>query len=169
MNHLSCEILNALLDEQLAPSARDDAQAHLAACAECRAELAALERVATALASVTPEPLPADLAPQVLGQIAQAQHAWWAGALIVAETAAAIVLAVWLGEVLVPLFDLLPDFGAALFAFQQVVSDALNAINIEPLEGITPTEWLIISAAAVAAWLVANRLLIPFPQKEEVV
>jgi anti-sigma factor RsiW len=169
MNHLSFEILNALLDQQLAPRAREDAQAHLAACADCRGELAALERVSTALTSLAPEPLPADLAPRVLAQIEPAQRMWWMDALIVAQTAAAIALAVWLGETLVPLLDPLPDFGAALLAFQQVIIDALNAINIEPLQGIALTEWLMISAAAVAAWLIANRLLIQLPQKEEIV
>ena len=169
MNHLSFEILNALLDQQLAPRARKDAQAHLAACADCRGELAALERVAAALTSLAPESLPADLAPRVLAQIKPAQRAWWMDALIVAQTAAAIALTVWLGETLVPLFDLLPDFGAALFAFQQGVSDALNAINIEPFQGIAPMEWLMLGAATVAAWLIANRLLIQLPQKEEIV
>ena len=169
MNHLSFEILNALLDQQLAPRARDDAQAHLAACAECRAELAALERVATALAAITPEPLPADLTLRVLRQIEQSSRTWWIDALIVAQTAIAIALAVWLGETLAPLFDLLPDFSSSLLAFQQIVIDALNAINIEPLQGIAPTEWLILGAAAVAAWLITNRLLIQLPQKEEFV
>ena len=169
MNHLSFEILNALLDQQLTADARDDAQTHLAACAECRAELAALERVAAALAAVTPEPLPADLAPRVLTQIESTPRAWWADALIVAETAAAIALAVWLSETLAPLFDLLPDFSSSPLTFQQIVIDALNAINIEPLQGIAPTEWLILGAAAVAAWLITNRLLIQLPQKEGVV
>jgi anti-sigma factor RsiW len=169
MNHLTFEILNALLDQQLTPRARDDAQAHLAACAECRAELAALERVSIALTSLAPDPLPADLTLRVLGQIEQSSRTWWIDALIVAQTAIAIALAVWQGETLIPVFDRLPDFGAALLAFQQVVTNALNAINIEPFQGIAPTEWLMISAAAAAAWLIANRLLIQLPQKEEIV
>jgi anti-sigma factor RsiW len=168
MNHLSFETLNAFLDQQLAPAARDDAQAHLAACAECRAELAALERVASALASLAPEPMPADLAPRVLAQIEPARPARWIAALIVAETAAAIALAVWLGETLVPLFDLLPDFGAEVLAFQQEVSDALNAITIEPLQEIATTEWLLLGAAAVAVWLLTNWLLLQFPKQKEV-
>jgi anti-sigma factor RsiW len=169
MNHLSFETLNLFLDRQLAPSERDDAQVHLAACAKCRAELAALERVSAALASVTPERLPGDLAPRVLAQIAPARRARWVTALVVAETAAAIALTLWLSETLAPLFDWLPDFGGMLFALQQIVSVALNAINIEPLQEIAPTEWLIFGAATIAAWLIANRLLIQFPQKEVVV
>ena len=169
MNHLSTEILNALLDRQLTPTARADAQTHLAACAECRAELAALERVAAALADLAPEPLSIDLAPRVLAQIEPTPRARWLVALSVAETAAAIALAVWLGEMLAPLFDLLPDFGAALIAFQQVANDALNAISIEPLQVVAPTEWLMICAAAAVAWLIANQILIQLPQKEGVV
>ncbi len=169
MNHLSTEILNALLDQQLAPRAHDNAQAHLAACAECRAELAALEHVAAALAALTPESLPVDLAPRVLAQIEPAQRAPWMIALIVAETAAVIALAVWLGETLAPLFDLLPDFGATLIALQQGANDALNALNIEPLQSVAPTEWLMLCAAAVVAWLIANRILIQLPQKERIV
>jgi anti-sigma factor RsiW len=166
MNHLSTEILNAMFDQQLAPTARADAQTHLAACAECRAELAALERVAGTLASLTPEPLPADLAPRVLAQIEPTRRVWWMDALLVAETAVAVVLMMWLGEMLAPLFDLLPDFGAALLASQQFVLDVLNAINGEPLQLIALTEWLTICATAIIAWLIANRLLIPFSQKE---
>jgi anti-sigma factor RsiW len=168
MNHLSFEILNQFLDQQLAPSERDAAQAHLAACAECRAELGALKRVMTTLASLTPEPLPIELTPRVLAQIKPAQRAWWVDALIVAETVAAIALAVWLGETLVPLFDLLPDVGAEVLAFQQEVSDALNAITIEPLQGIVPTEWLALGAVVFTAWLITNWFLIRIPKQKEV-
>jgi anti-sigma factor RsiW len=168
MNHLSFEILNQFLDQQLAPSERDAAQAHLAACAECRAELGALKRVTTTLASLTPESMSTNLVPRVLAQIEPAQRAWWVDALIVAETVAAIGLAVWLGETLVPLFDLLPDVGAEVLAFQQEVSETLNALTIEPLQGIAMTEWLWLGAAVFTVWLLTNWLLLQFPKQKEV-
>jgi len=169
MKHLSSEILNALLDQRLADSERGDAQAHLAACAGCRAELAALEQVAAALTALAPEPVPVDLAPRVLAQIEPVQRARWIALLIIVEAAAAIALAVWQSETLALLFDRLPDIGATLVTFQQGVNDALNAINIEPVQAVAPTEWLMICAAAAAAWSIANRLLIRLPPPEEVV
>jgi anti-sigma factor RsiW len=168
MNHLSSEILNALLDEQLTPVERGDAQAHLAACAECRAELDALDRVTTTLASLTPEPLPVELAPRVLAQITPTRRVRWADVLIVIETVAVILLAIGSGELLAPLFDLIPDVGTTLLAFQQMVIETLNAITIEPLETILPTEWLVISIAAISVWLIANWWLIHFPKQKEV-
>jgi anti-sigma factor RsiW len=166
MNHLPFEILDALLDEQLTPSERADARAHLVACADCRAELDARRQLFAALDALADDPLAVDLAPRVLAQIEPMPRAWWIAALIVAETVAAIALAVWLGETLVPLFDLLPDFGATLTAIQQAAMDALNAINIEPLETV-PLDGLALGVAIVA-WLLTNWLLIQFPKQKEV-
>jgi len=166
MNHLPFEILDALLDEQLAPVERADARAHLAACAECRAELDARRQLFATLDALADEPLAVDLAPRVLAQIESAPRAWWIAALTVAEMVAAIALAVWLGEALVPLFDLLPDFGAALTAIQQAIMDALNAIHIEPFETV-PLDGLVLGVAIVA-WLLTNWLLIQFPKQKEV-
>ena len=168
MSHLTDEQMNLFLDEGLADAERTRAQAHLAECVECHAELEALTRIAQTLDALSDDPIPADLAPRVLAQIEPARPARWIAALIVAETAAAIALAVWLGETLVPLFDLLPDFGAEVLAFQQEVSDALNAITIEPLQEIATTEWLLLGAAAVAVWLLTNWLLLQFPKQKEV-
>lgn len=168
MNHLTPEILNALLDERLAPHARDEAHAHLATCAQCRAEFDALERVNAALDALAPEPLRVDLAPRVLARIELTPRVQWLRALVVAETIAIVALSVWLSETLVSLFDLLPDFGMAFVTLVQIANDLLNAITIEPLQTIGMTEWLTMSAAAVAAWLMANRWLIQFPHKEVV-
>ena len=168
MNHLSFEILNQFLDQQLAPSERNEAQAHLAVCAECRAELGALKRVTTTLASLTPEPLPIELTPRVLAQITTPRRVPWAEALIVVESVAVIVLAIGSGEMLASLFDLIPDVSATALAFQQGVIDTLNAITIEPLQGIALTEWLWLGAAAVIVWLLTNWLLLQIPKQKEV-
>lgn len=168
MKHLSPEILNALLDGQLAPRARDEAHAHLTTCAQCRAEFDALERVNVALDALTLEPLCVDLTPRVLAHIEPMPHMHWLRTLIVAETVAIIALSVWLSETFVSLFDLLPDFGAMFITFAQIANETLNVITIEPLQTIGMMEWWTIGVAAIVAWLMANRLLIPFPHKEVV-
>jgi hypothetical protein len=53
-------------------------------------------------------------------------------------------------------------------AFQQGVIDTLNAITIEPLQGIVPTEWLALGAVVFTAWLITNRFLIRIPKQKEV-
>jgi len=166
MNHLPLEILDALLDEQLAPGERADAHTHLAACADCRAELDARRQLFATLDALADEPLAVDLAPRVLAQIESAPRAWWIAALTVAEMAAAIALMVWLSEMFAPLLNWLPDFGAALTAIQQAAIDALNAIHIEPLETV-PLDGLALGVAIVA-WLLTNWLLIQFPKQKEV-
>ena len=168
MNHLSFETLNLFLDQQLEPSERDAAQAHLAACAECRAELDVLKRVTATLASLTHEPLPIELTPRVLAQITTPRRVPWAEALIVVESVAVIVLAIGSGEMLASLFDLIPDVSATALAFQQGVIDTLNAITIEPLQGIVPTEWLALGAVVFTAWLITNWFLIRIPKQKEV-
>lgn len=166
MKHLSSEMLNLWLDGQLAPRERDDARAHLATCAQCRAELAALERVRVALDALTPAPLPIDLTPRVLAQIEPTQRAYGLRALIVAEIAACLALSVWLSDTLAAMFERLPDFGAMVLTLWQTASEMLNVFSIEMPREITPIElWLL---AALVVWLIVNRLLIPFPRKEVV-
>jgi anti-sigma factor RsiW len=129
MNHLSTETLNMYLDDLLDSDQRSAADAHLATCTACRADLAALRELFATLVALPPDPLPADLTAQVLQRIApaglvadqpaakdapldphrQALAAVWvraranvqaAGMVLVVQAALVIALAIWLAPLL---------------------------------------------------------------------
>lgn len=68
MSHLTEEQVNLYLDDELSAIERAAVEAHLAGCDECRAEVAALQRLFTALEELAHEPAP-DLVPDVLTRI----------------------------------------------------------------------------------------------------
>jgi len=78
MSHLTEEQLNLYLDSELSTVERAAVEAHLAGCDACRAELASLQALFTALDALQPEALAADLTPVVLrGMAAERQRAAW--------------------------------------------------------------------------------------------
>ena len=78
MSHLTEEQLNLYLDDELSTVERAAVEAHLAGCDACRAELASLQALFTALDALQPEALTADLTPVVLrGVAAERQRAVW--------------------------------------------------------------------------------------------
>lgn len=93
----------ARLDRRLAPAGRDALDAHLAACAGCRAELARWESAADALRALGPTAVPAGLAERAFRAAVEAPRSppspftWFvpvAGRLAVAGAIAAS--AVWI-------------------------------------------------------------------------
>jgi putative zinc finger protein len=70
MNHLTSEALNLYLDGALDPRERAAANAHLARCETCQAELSALRQLFATIELLPLDPLPVDLTPRVLKQIA---------------------------------------------------------------------------------------------------
>ena len=56
MKHLTPERLSAFLDNELSPQVREEAQGHLASCAECREELAHLAAVEKLTKESEPQP-----------------------------------------------------------------------------------------------------------------
>lgn len=78
MSHLTEERLNLYLDNELSTTERAAVEAHLAGCDACRAELASLQALFTALEALQPEALAADLTPRVLrGIAAERRRAVW--------------------------------------------------------------------------------------------
>lgn len=69
MTHLTEETLNEYLDHALPPVARAEADAHLADCAVCAAELESLRVLFTEIESVPEAALERNLAPAVVAQI----------------------------------------------------------------------------------------------------
>ena len=70
MFHLTEEQLNLYMDDKLSTSERTAVEAHLAGCDACRAELASLQALFTALDALQPAALAADLTPVVLRGVA---------------------------------------------------------------------------------------------------
>jgi len=189
MSHLTTETLNQYLDEALDAPARAAAESHLAACEVCQAELDALRELFAALATLTPEPLPIDLAAPVLQRITPAMapmrpRAWPAGhpyavALLAAQVVLAGLLAAWFGPALasaaaVELAALprlaLPDPSALLAWLDGCLSTlsamlprlalAEDALRAGPLAGLSAAQWAIGLAALGLLWLLGNRLIL---------
>lgn len=70
MSHLTEEQLNLYLDDELLAVECAAVEAHLADCDVCRAELASLQALFTALDALQPKALAADLTPVVLRGVA---------------------------------------------------------------------------------------------------
>lgn len=107
-DHLD-DTLSAYLDDELAPAARQDAEFHLAGCAECRAEL---DEVAAARRAI--RVLPVHARPSSVGHPgtprAPQRRAVWA---LVAAVAAAIALLLPREPEVVPSLPSLADSHAA--------------------------------------------------------
>ena len=78
MSHLTEEQLNLYLDNELSTSECAAVEAHLVGCDVCRAELASLQALFTALDALQPDALAADLTPVVLHAVAaERRRAVW--------------------------------------------------------------------------------------------
>jgi anti-sigma factor RsiW len=78
MSHLTEEQLNLYLDNELSTSECAAVEAHLVGCGVCRAELASLQALFTALDAWQPDALAADLTPVVLHAVAaERRRAVW--------------------------------------------------------------------------------------------
>ncbi len=89
-NHLS-----AYLDGEGPVKLRQEIAAHLETCAACRAELAALEKLENALASLS-APTPPDIAGRVISRVKRPALPWWRAL----SLAACLVLGLTLGGAL---------------------------------------------------------------------
>lgn len=85
------DALSAYLDDELAPAARREAEAHLAACAACRLELDEVSAVRTAVRALPVHSCPPGLWDEVIEQVVPrpGRRAVWAA---VAAAAAVIAL-----------------------------------------------------------------------------
>lgn len=98
MSHLSGDVLNLYLDDELASGERGAAEAHLRGCPDCRRELNALRGLSARLAGLPLEPLPLDLAPLVLRRIESPRPGWAdrvGAGLLVGQVIAVALVAAW--------------------------------------------------------------------------
>jgi anti-sigma factor RsiW len=124
---MKCEIvhnyLSAYLDGEVPVKLRQEVAAHLATCAACRAELAALEKLENALGSLS-APMPADITPRVISRVKHPALPWWRSL----SLAASLVLGLTLGGALAGSFYPLataaaPGNGNEVLAMEEVFRD----------------------------------------------
>lgn len=181
MSHLSPERLNLYLDNELDDAARAVAEAHLAGCATCQAELRALETFFAALATLPPEPMPVDLTEAILARLPAPSRPWPAplvAALLVGQVALTWALVVsrspalgrWVsagGAMSEVAAHKAGENGAAWLALGAATLRAGAAMLLEgmsalvaPLSTIVPAEWGLLVGLMGLLWLVGNGLLL---------
>jgi predicted anti-sigma-YlaC factor YlaD len=179
MSHLSEETLNEYLDNALAPSAHAAADAHLAACAACMAELKTLRSLFAAIESLPEAALERDISAAVVARLGQRAGVprviRWALA-GQALAVAVILLLAW------PLFDLsamdlpilldLPSLTQLLSVWaaqQDAWVRAIGQINVLPsfslpIDPSSATLLVLMLVSACLLWLVGNGLLLLLPR-----
>ncbi|MFZ5905066.1 MAG: anti-sigma factor family protein [Chloroflexota bacterium] len=158
--HLSDDQFNEILDDRAGEAARR----HLDACAECRARLAELQVVFTALEALPEQPLRRDLTASVLARLPEKRRARaWSWTLAIQSALAVFLLAFlarefgfstdallpqltnWLSAIQIPTFAL-PSFNFTMIDFQLPSFDfELSSFNLT-----------ILFASAALLWLVGN-------------
>jgi hypothetical protein len=73
MTHLTNDTLNAYLDHALTPATRAEAEAHLATCTSCTAQLSTLRAIFASLEALPEIPLSRDLSASVVASIRPAR------------------------------------------------------------------------------------------------
>ncbi|GAB4415391.1 MAG: hypothetical protein Kow002_00400 [Anaerolineales bacterium] len=95
MKHLDDQILNQYLDQQLSKHALASAQAHLDACHICRARLAEMESLFTALGALPDVALQKNLAPAVMAALREKTAPTIWSRTFAAQLGMALGLALW--------------------------------------------------------------------------
>lgn len=162
--HLDNAGLNLYLDRSMEEHARAQADAHLAECAACRAELDALEILVRAFAVWRNEPIPRDIRNPVMARVQQRPlprtRARWGIAALGAQMVLAVLLAAW------ALPQLLRGWSSAVFSTPvlpawnwdlQIFS--LPAFPAVPLPALSLWMWGAILAGAAILWFAGNRLI----------
>lgn len=177
MNHLSFEMLNMYLDNELDEPTRASVEAHLATCSACQRELAELQAIFAELIALPAAPLPIDLAPVVVEQIKPApRRAIPLWGLLAAQVVFIVMLAMWLVPMLtswtstvsmsLPTVQTVPSVEALERWLNSpelppVLIERLHTLETTipgPLAAITPEQWAISIAVAVVLWLVGSWL-----------
>jgi len=180
MTHLTDELLNEYLDNELADRARVDD--HIAACADCAARLAALQALFTELESLPEEKLSRDFRVASLGDAARFIRTSSLPAplprslrlTVILQTVAAVVALVlaapFVTEFVAPYLATLqlPSFTEVLIQIQtQWITwlDTLSQLQLPTLPEIPVVEFsslvIMLTLAGVSTlWLVGNGLLL---------
>lgn len=172
MNHLDIYQLNEYLDGQLEKSERQAVETHLAACADCRAELANLQAVFLALDEVDEVVLAADLSARVLADWrtqSTPEPTFWLRPLLALQLAGAIGMLVWLWPVIgawlmrletaVAAFPPIQfDWGQQVIVWGTAVTQQLQSAR--PAIDLGTSQWALLIGLALITWLVGNKFLL---------
>jgi hypothetical protein len=175
MNHLSPDLLNLYLDDELNPVTRGNAEAHLATCLDCRRELRALRDVFTQLAALPDRAPPVDLAGRVLAQLGPQSRRWRLApaAVLAVQVAFATGLAAGLAPVLldslasgrsalIETLTLLPDpdlLGPMVRSAGPWV-DAVTRVIRASFPSLTLVEWALALSTLGIVWFVGTWALV---------
>ncbi|PIE80513.1 MAG: hypothetical protein CSA11_07890 [Chloroflexi bacterium] len=176
MAHLDELTLNAYLDDELPASHRAEAEAHLADCPACQAELAALQQLFFALDSAAEAPFTVDVSAAVAQQIAaesanRKQFSVSSGLVLVSELVAAGVLLFllwptiqeWLGWIHGWQTQLAwnitwPD-PISWAELHEQLSAIIQSIPSLPAIDLATMQWFVLIGVALIIWLAGNRLI----------
>ena len=172
MNHLDEFELNEYLDGMLDEAARQQAAAHLANCADCRAALADLQAVFFALSAVAEVELATDLSARITAALAP-EPSPWLRPFLLAQIAAGVGMVIWLW----------PTFRGWLALAETAVRGAIS--NIQPIQlvlwervlgwetavlqqiqlarpafDLASGQWVLLIGLSLIIWLAGNRLLL---------
>lgn len=180
MNHLTTDILNLYLDDQLDEADRRSVEAHLVACPTCQRELADLRDLFAEIAALPPVVIPVDLTAAVLDRVRpQPWRAPLLWLIMLAQFGLTAALVLWLaptlagqiqvGQVVSPAeavagaFSTLANWVASqLLPLQAALSSvrrAAETFSLTASTAISPLQWGIMLGIGVLIWLVGNRLL----------
>lgn len=161
MIHLDDERLDAYLDGTLTDEQVTATEAHLAVCAACRRELAALRELVATFPAVPTAPLTVDLTPRVLRRVgpeAQRRRRWLVAGLLLAQATLTALLVSWL---------ILPRIGGPLPIPAWLGLDGATqgvrawlTPGLPPATLLAPAHWGLLVAGIALLWLCANRLIL---------
>ncbi|MBI4674039.1 MAG: zf-HC2 domain-containing protein [Chloroflexi bacterium] len=165
--HLDTRTLNLYLDDALDAALRADADAHLAECAACRAELEQLREVFAVFETWRNEPIPRDVSVAVMARVrgrpAPFLRAQWGIVALAVQAALAALLIAWgMPLVLRSVTGLpIPALGAPAFDWSGLQFAMPFEVNIAlPLPAVSSWVWALVLLGAGIFWLVGNRLVL---------
>lgn len=164
MKHLDTTTLNLYLDDALDPSARAQADAHFATCAECQKELSALRALTAAFDAWHAEPIPHDISVSVMTRLATrpaAAVSRWGAALLGAQVVLVGLFLTWLLPMALRVLNGLPFELTPTFDFSGLTHfvDTLSTLSL-PLPSVAPWVLIAVLVGGAVIWLVSNGLLL---------
>jgi len=163
MNHLTDELLNEYLDNEIADRAM--IESHLAACPDCAARLSSLESLFAELESLPEVTLTRPLASPFIKTYSLPRWLTWTAALQSAIALTAVIIAVPFAINLLPVIEpsSLLVFISGIQSQWTAALDVLSQVRIPVVPEIHPAEFssLMIALAGVSIlWLLGNGVLL---------
>jgi anti-sigma factor RsiW len=120
--HNTQNLLSAYLDGEVRPDISREMEAHLQACAACRAELGLLQQLDRSLATL-PAPAVPDVTFRVLNRVRRPARPWWRSLSMAASLVLGLVLGASLAGNFYPNSLYLVNDNAEVLALEEVLQD----------------------------------------------